>query len=411
MLITHHNALPLLRPAHAAVKPAFASPAAPLDQAVKSDATCEDANLGQRLMGFVKSLGKDEYLADLQRIQRAEQSAATLKTPAEFQAKTAAFKARLARGESFESLRVEAYAVARQAAVTATGMRPYDCQVMGALAMDHGRIAEMMTGEGKTLTAIMPLYLNALAGKGAHLVTVNDTLAQRDRDTVAPIFETLGLSVGCVLEDMTPEQKRAGYAADITYTTDRSVGFDYLRDRTARSVDDRVQRPLFFALVDEVDEVLLDEARTPLIISGQGQPASTDYLKFRDIVDDLKPGIDYFVDRRRAPPGCRRPAWSTSRTSFTAKPWTLRMPARSPSITSGPPACVSKGKPRRPCTTTRPASRASSPAWATTVGNLKRRSSSRLTSPPRARRTRWRPWPSNFIPKRTASRSPSLTPR
>ena len=299
MLITNHNALTPMRPLLAAAPQAAAArDSAPLDQSVMGQ-TQEPTTLGQSLMSFVKGLGKDEYQRDLERINQAEKLAQNLKTPADFQAKTAEFKARLAKGESLESLRVETYAVARHAAKTAIGLRPYDAQVMGALAMDHGRIAEMMTGEGKTLTAVMPLYLNALAGKGAHLVTVNDTLAQRDRDTVAPIFETLGLSVGAVLEDMTPEQKRAGYNADVTYTTDRSVGFDYLRDRTARSLDDRVQRDLFFALVDEVDEVLLDEARTPLIISGQGQPASPDYLKFKDIVDDLKPGVDYFVDREK----------------------------------------------------------------------------------------------------------------
>lgn len=299
MLISSNNILSQVRPLGAAAKPAAAARAGAVDNVVKGEAVNETQGLGSRLAGLVKSFSQNESMADLASINKAEKAAANLKTDADFQAKTAEFKARLAKGESLESMRVEAYAVARQAAVAATGLRPYDCQVLGALAMDHGRIAEMMTGEGKTLTAIMPLYLNALAGKGAHLVTVNDTLAQRDRDTVAPIFEKLGLKTGCVLEEMTPEQKRDGYAADITYTTDRSIGFDYLRDRTARSADARVQRPLFFALVDEVDEVLLDEARTPLIISGQGQPASTDYLKIKDIVDDLTPGIDYFVDREK----------------------------------------------------------------------------------------------------------------
>lgn len=299
MLIGTQTHLPLARPFAYASKPVASAPAGPVDSAVRAESSAQPQSLGGQLASLVKSLGQNEYMADLERINKAEKAAASLKTDADFQAKTAEFKARLARGESLESMRVEAYAVARQAAVSATGLRPYDCQVLGALAMDHGRIAEMMTGEGKTLTAIMPLYLNALAGKGAHLVTVNDTLAQRDRDTVAPIFEKLGLSVASVLEDMTPEQKRAGYAADITYTTDRSIGFDYLRDRTAKTPDARVQRPLFFALVDEVDEVLLDEARTPLIISGASQPASPEYLTIKDIVKDLKPGIDYFVDREK----------------------------------------------------------------------------------------------------------------
>lgn len=259
----------------------------------------ESPGLGQRLLDWFGSLGKSQAARDLQKIDQLESTYQSLQTSQDFQAQTAALKTRLAQGESLESLRVEAYATARRAAVVATGMRPYDCQMMGALAMDDGKIAEMMTGEGKTLTAVMPLYLNALAGKGAHLVTVNDRLAQRDRDEMAPIFELLGLSVGCALETMSDEEKRQGYSCDITYTTDRALGFDFLRDRLVRSPEDRVQRPLFFALVDEVDQVLLDEARTPLIISGPGEPASVDYLVFNDIMKELRPGVEYFVEREK----------------------------------------------------------------------------------------------------------------
>ena len=248
---------------------------------------------------FFRSMGKSSFERNLEKVNRAEAAAKKLKTPADFQAQTKLFKARLAAGEDLDSLQVEAYAVARQAAVHATGMRPYDCQILGALAMNAGNISEMMTGEGKTLTAVMPLYLNALAGKGAQLVTVNDTLAQRDMKEMAPIFETLGLTVGAVLEDMTPEEKRENYNKDVTYTTDRSIGFDYLRDRTARHISDRVQREPFFALIDEVDQVLLDEARTPLIISGKGEAASEEYHTFNDIVKQLKPGTDYFVNREQ----------------------------------------------------------------------------------------------------------------
>jgi preprotein translocase subunit SecA len=251
------------------------------------------------LSRFWGKLTRGSRWVELQEVKRLESAAGALKTPQDFQTKTAQFQKRLQSGETFESLRAEVYAVASRACQVATGMTPYDCQKLGALAMGSGEIAEMMTGEGKTLSAVMPLYLHALAGEGAHLVTVNDTLAQRDAKEMGPVFELLGLSVGCVLETMSPEEKRAGYAADVTYTTDRALGFDYLRDRTAMSVDERVQRPPFFALVDEVDEVLLDEARTPLIISGPGEAPSQDYQLFDDIVDDLKPGIDYFVDREQ----------------------------------------------------------------------------------------------------------------
>ena len=274
-------------------KPVFAAKPAP------TRFSGEQPNIGQRMLNWFGSLGRGKFEAELARINKAEAAAKNLKTPQDFQNQTAQFKARLANGESLESLRVEAYAVARQASVHAKGMRPYDCQMMGALAMDGGNIAEMMTGEGKTLTAVMPLYLNALAGKGAHLVTVNDRLAQRDRDDMAPIFETLGLTVGTALETDSAEQKREGYQSDITYTTDRALGFDFLRDRQARRPQDRVQRPLFFALVDEVDQVLLDEARTPLIISGRGEAPTTDYQVFQEIVEDLRPGIEYYVDREQ----------------------------------------------------------------------------------------------------------------
>ena len=234
---------------------------------------------------------------ELQDIKRLDKWAANFSTPDQFRAQTERLKDRLAKGESLDDIRVEAYALAARATEVATKMKPYDCQVLGGLALGSNEIAEMMTGEGKTLTAVMPLYLHALAGKGAHLVTVNDTLAQRDAEEMAPAFELLGMSVGTVLEGMTPEEKRAGYASDVTYTTDRAIGFDYLRDRTAKSAEDKVQREPFYALIDEVDEVLLDEARTPLIISGTGEPASEEYHRFDDIIEDLKPGIDYFVDR------------------------------------------------------------------------------------------------------------------
>jgi preprotein translocase subunit SecA len=286
---------------HSTPEPSVLGEPRSIAKPIKSDVAVqlEAPNFGQRLMDWVGSFGNGQFQADLHKINKAEKMARKLQTPEDFQAQTATFKQRLANGESLESMRIEAYTVARQAAVVASGMRPYDCQVMGALAMDDGRIAEMMTGEGKTLTAVMPLYLNALAGKGAHLVTVNDRLAQRDRDDMGPIFELMGVSVGCALETMSREEKRDGYACDVTYTTDRALGFDFLKDRLARSAEQRVQRPLFFALIDEVDEVLLDEARTPLIISGPANPATEDYLVFNEIIEELRPGVEYFVDREK----------------------------------------------------------------------------------------------------------------
>ena len=255
--------------------------------------------IGHGIMSFLTSDPVAPFQADLKKINKLEKAAQALQTPAQFQAKTQEFKTRLAKGESLADIRTEAYAVARQATRVATGLRPYDCQVLGALAMDDGHIAEMRTGEGKTLTAVMPMYLNALAGKGAHLVTVNDTLAARDAEEMGPAYELLGMSVGTVLEGMNSEQKRAGYSADITYTTDRTLGFDFLRDRTAKSVENRVQREPFFALIDEVDEVLIDEARTPLIISGQGESAAEEFSTFNKIAETLVVGDDYYIDQKK----------------------------------------------------------------------------------------------------------------
>ena len=239
------------------------------------------------------------FKAELDAINKAADEAAKLKTPEQFAAKTAEFKARLAKGESLDSMRVEAYAVAREAAKQATGMFAYDCQVLGALAMDDGHISEMRTGEGKTLTAVLPLYLNALAGKGAHLITVNETLAKRDSEWMGPTFEKLGMTIGCVTEDQKPEEKRANYNCDVTYVSDRALGFDFLRDRGAMDPSERVQRGMFFALIDEVDEVLIDEARTPMIMSGKSGEASPDYKLFGKIAKDLVPGDDFKLDEEK----------------------------------------------------------------------------------------------------------------
>ena len=207
-------------------------------------------------------------------------------TDQELRAKTQEFKDRYASGETLDALLPEAFAVCREAADRVLGMRPYRVQVVGGIVLHQGRIAEMKTGEGKTLVAILPAYLNALAGRGVHIVTVNDYLAKRDSEWMGKVYRFLGLSVGLIVHDLTAEQRRAAYAADITYGTNNELGFDYLRDNMAIYKQEMVQRGHAFAIVDEVDSILIDEARTPLIISGKGEESSTLYEM-----------ADYFVSR------------------------------------------------------------------------------------------------------------------
>ena len=200
--------------------------------------------------------------------------------------KTQEFKDRLAQGETLDELLPEAFAVCREAADRVLGMRPYRVQVVGGIVLHQGRIAEMKTGEGKTLVAILPAYLNALTGRGVHIVTVNDYLAKRDSEWMGKVYRFLGLSVGLIIHDLTSEQRRAAYAADITYGTNNELGFDYLRDNMAIYKQEMIQRGHSFAIVDEVDSILIDEARTPLIISGKGEESSKLYEM-----------ADYFVSR------------------------------------------------------------------------------------------------------------------
>ena len=192
----------------------------------------------------------------------------------ELKAKTTEFKQRIANGESLDSILEEAFAVVREASKRVFGMRHFDVQLIGGMVLNERCIAEMRTGEGKTLTATLPAYLNALTGKGVHVVTVNDYLAQRDAENNRPLFEFLGLTIGINLPNMPTAAKREAYNADITYGTNNEYGFDYLRDNMVFSKDARVQRPLNYALVDEVDSILIDEARTPLIISGPAEDSS-----------------------------------------------------------------------------------------------------------------------------------------
>ena len=217
---------------------------------------------------------------------------------AQFKSKTAQFKSRLEKGESLDDLIPEAFAVVREAGKRTIMMRHFDVQLIGGIVLHHGRIAEMKTGEGKTLVATLPVYLNALAGRGVHIVTVNDYLAHRDADWMGPIYEFLGLSVGSIQHDMEDSDRRAAYQSDITYGTNNEFGFDYLRDNMKYSRDDCVQRGHRYAIVDEVDSILIDEARTPLIISGPSEESTDKYYKIDKIIPRLVREEDYKVDEK-----------------------------------------------------------------------------------------------------------------
>ena len=214
-------------------------------------------------------------------------------------AKTQEFKTRLTQGEDLDDLLPEAFAVVREAAKRTLGQRHYDVQLMGGAAMHMGNIAEMKTGEGKTLVATLPSYLNALAGKGVHVVTTNDYLAKRDSEWMGRIHRFLGLTVGVILNSMSPSERRRAYNCDVTYGTNNEFGFDYLRDNMAWSLEDCVQRDHFFAVVDEVDSILIDEARTPLIISGPADKATKWYVEFSNIVNQLARDTHYEVDEKK----------------------------------------------------------------------------------------------------------------
>ena len=216
----------------------------------------------------------------------------------ELQAKTGEFKERLARGASLEDILPEAFAVVREAARRTVGMRHFDVQLMGGIVLHEGRIAEMKTGEGKTLAATLPVYLNALTGKGVHVVTVNDYLARRDAEWMGGIYRFLGLSVGVIVHGLDFDDRRQAYNADVTYGTNNEFGFDYLRDNMVLYAEQMVQRPLHYAIVDEVDSILIDEARTPLIISGPSEEAPELYYQFARLVPRLQREVHYTVDEK-----------------------------------------------------------------------------------------------------------------
>jgi preprotein translocase subunit SecA len=216
----------------------------------------------------------------------------------DFQKKTEEFKARVSEGETLDSFLPEAFALAREAAKRTVGMRPFDVQLMGALALDEGKIAEMKTGEGKTLVATMPLYLNALSGRGCHLATVNDYLAKRDAGWMGPVYEYLGLKAGFIQAAMEPSQRKEAYGCDITYGTANEFGFDYLRDNLVYSLENKVQRGHNYVIVDEADSILIDEARTPLIISGPAQDSSNLYRQFAFFAKRFVAEKDFVVDEK-----------------------------------------------------------------------------------------------------------------
>ena len=218
----------------------------------------------------------------------------------ELAAKTTEFREAFDQGETLDELLPEAFACVREAAKRTLGMRPFDVQLVGGMVLHEGKIAEMKTGEGKTLVATLPLYLNAIAGVNVHLVTVNDYLARRDAAWMGPIYQALGVSVGVIQNMMPDDERRAAYECDITYGTNSEFGFDYLRDNMAPAIEHTVQRGHWFAIVDEVDSILIDEARTPLIISGEPEQAAETYYAFARAVRDLN-GEDYEVDEKFHP--------------------------------------------------------------------------------------------------------------
>ena len=257
------------------------------------------------LEGILKKIFGDPNEKELKQIRTIvdkinslEKSMESLSS-ANLAAKTMEFKVRLQKGETLDDILPEAFAVVREASKRVTGMRHFDVQMIGGVVLHRGKIAEMRTGEGKTLVATLPTYLNALTGKGVHVVTVNDYLARRDSEDMGRIYKALGLSVGLVVHDMDFVSRRAAYAADITYGTNNEFGFDYLRDNMVVSEDQMVQRELNYCIVDEVDSILIDEARTPLIISGPGEKSTDLYRVLAGVVATMNEGEDYTVDEKQ----------------------------------------------------------------------------------------------------------------
>nr|HRK57758.1 preprotein translocase subunit SecA [Burkholderiaceae bacterium] len=258
----------------------------------------------QRVFGSRNQRLLKQYQRRVDAINALEPSVSAL-TDEALQGKTAQFRSQLAAGTALEALLPEAFAVVREAAKRVLSMRHFDVQLIGGMVLHDGKIAEMRTGEGKTLTATLPVYLNALVGKGVHVVTVNDYLASRDAEWMGKLYGFLGMRVGTILSQQGAEEKALAYAADITYGTNNEFGFDYLRDNMELSVQERRQRGLFFAIVDEVDSILIDEARTPLIISGPAEDHTDMYVRMNEVPPllsaqaDEKGDGDFWVDEKQ----------------------------------------------------------------------------------------------------------------
>ena len=254
--------------------------------------------LMQRLLGNNTDRELKKMMPVVKQINELEGSMLAL-SDASLAAKTLEFKQRIADGQTLDDILPEAFAVVREASRRVLGMRHFDVQLLGGIVLHRGDIAEMKTGEGKTLVATLPVYLNALTGKGAHVVTVNDYLATRDSEEMGQVYRFLGLSVGLIVHDLDYDQRRRAYNSDITYGTNNEFGFDYLRDNMVISAEQMVQRDLNFCIVDEVDSILIDEARTPLIISGPGEKSTDLYYTLAAIAKRLKKDEDYTMDEKQ----------------------------------------------------------------------------------------------------------------
>lgn len=255
------------------------------------------AYLVKKIVGTKNDREIKRYSRTVEEINALEPSVAAL-TDAELREKTDRFRERLAEGASLDDLLFEAFAVVRETAKRRASMRPFDVQLMGGMVLHEGKIAEMKTGEGKTLAATLPIYLNALSGEGVHVVTVNDYLARRDAQWMGPIYESLGLSVGVILHGLSDEERKKAYNCDITYGTNNEFGFDYLRDNMKFRLEDYVQREFNYAIVDEVDSILIDEARTPLIISGPSDESTDKYYRINQIIPRLRREQDFTIDEK-----------------------------------------------------------------------------------------------------------------
>ena len=254
------------------------------------------------ILDKIMRAGEGRVVKDLQKAAKKVnefESAIVELTDEQLRNKTIEFRQRLDQGEDLDDLLPEAFAVVREAAKRTLGQRHYDVQLMGGIALHRGNIAEMRTGEGKTLVSTLPAYLNALAGKGVHVITVNDYLAERDSEWMGRVHRFLGLKVGVIVSAMDSAERREAYACDITYGTNNEFGFDYLRDNMSWSIEECVQREHNFAIVDEVDSILIDEARTPLIISGPSDRPTKWYSEFANIVTRLQANLHYEVDEKK----------------------------------------------------------------------------------------------------------------